>query len=312
MDLPSAITAIRSSPLQSQADALISTLRPSIRIRTARDPSVAMKAVSRFSGQPMLPQGMPWPTWNSSAYYQRDLARAEEALLKGTGDLAFHRQQADLCRREAAITSRPLHFFAMIRLNELPPGTHDIGLPDRGTLLFFYDVATSPAGYIPQSRGSARVILVREDETLVAAAPPDDVRTDFAPSRLSFESEYTLPQVLGYTYKTPYGDLLEKFSGEPPYHRIGGNPEEVQNGLFRACQLAFNNVEAGTPEALSMPEVQELALGAADWRLLLQLDTDDDGPGWMFGDSGTLYFCIRNDDLLAERFEHIWCDEQYC
>ena len=119
---------IHSSRLQPRADALIDALRPSIRIRTTRDPSVAMKAISRFAGQPMLPKGMAWPTWDSSAYYQRQLsAWAEERLTTGMGDPASRRDQVEHYRQEAAITSRPLQFLALIQLNELPaePATSD-------------------------------------------------------------------------------------------------------------------------------------------------------------------------------------------
>jgi uncharacterized protein YwqG len=322
MDLPSAINAIRSSPLHPRADALIDALRPSIRIRTTRDPSVATKAVSRFAGQPMLSKGMAWPTWDSSAYYQRELSLAEKSLTTGMGDPAFRHDQVEHYRREATITSRPLHFLAQIRLNELPAGARDVRLPDHGTLLFFYDATTSAAGFIPQSMGSSRVIWVRDDDLLVAAPPPDNAGADLTPSRLHFELEYTLPEALmnqrteelfnAIGDKTAYDELAQRFRGEPPYHRIGGNPEEVQNGLFRTCQLATNGVEAGSPEALATPEAQKLALGTTDWRLLLQIDTDDDGPGWTWGDSGTLYFCIRDDDLRTERFDRIWCDEQSC
>jgi hypothetical protein len=40
----------------------------------------------------------------------------------------------------------------------------------------------------------------------------------------------------------------------------------------------------------------------ASWRLLLQIDSDDD-LGLRWGDCGVLYFGMRADDLRAERFE---------
>ena len=41
--------------------------------------------------------------------------------------------------------------------------------------------------------------------------------------------------------------------------------------------------------------------------LLLQIDTDeeDDGPCWMWGDCGRLFFWIRPKDLAARRFDRI-------
>jgi uncharacterized protein YwqG len=46
--------------------------------------------------------------------------------------------------------------------------------------------------------------------------------------------------------------------------------------------------------------------GAADWRLLLQIDTDEDGPGWMWGDVGRIYFWIKKHDLALRRFADVW------
>jgi uncharacterized protein YwqG len=60
-------------------------------------------------------------------------------------------------------------------------------------------------------------------------------------------------------------------------HQLCGAPQEVQSGLFRTCQLASHGDDPV----------------AKDWRLLLQIDSDEDGPGWMWGDNGCLYFCIQ-------------------
>jgi len=43
-----------------------------------------------------------------------------------------------------------------------------------------------------------------------------------------------------------------------------------------------------------------------EWLPLLQIDTDEDGPGWMWVDCGTIYFMIRRRDLAARCFDHIW------
>ena len=53
------------------------------------------------------------------------------------------------------------------------------------------------------------------------------------------------------------------------------------------------------------PRAKELESGAKDWRLLLQIDSDDKAS-MMWGDSGRLYFWIRQDDLQNKRFEKTW------
>lgn len=55
------------------------------------------------------------------------------------------------------------------------------------------------------------------------------------------------------------------------------------------CQLASKGIYVGNPEGYQDPLVPELKAGAAEWQLLLQLDTEDD-TGWMWRDVGTLYF----------------------
>ncbi len=53
------------------------------------------------------------------------------------------------------------------------------------------------------------------------------------------------------------------------------------------------------------PQAKELKSGASEWRLLLQVDTDDDA-GMMWGDCGRLYFWIRVDDLRRRDFDEVW------
>ena len=44
----------------------------------------------------------------------------------------------------------------------------------------------------------------------------------------------------------------------------------------------------------------------SNWRLLLQIDSDERGPGWMWGDAGTIYFWIREKDVAARQFDDVW------
>lgn len=111
-------------------------------------------------------------------------------------------------------------------------------------------------------------------------------------------------------YKRVHSVVLETPPSDEVIHQLRGAPQEVQHGLFHQCQLASNGVDCGGPEDNRNPKAQELAPGAKDWRLLLQISSDDTGPGWMWGDVGRLYYCIHRDDLTARRFERTWCVEQ--
>jgi uncharacterized protein YwqG len=72
------------------------------------------------------------------------------------------------------------------------------------------------------------------------------------------------------------------------------------------CQLASHGVYCGDPAGYQSEAAQRLASGAADWRLLLQIDTDEDGPGWMWGDGGRIYYWIKQQDLASLRFDDAW------
>jgi uncharacterized protein YwqG len=100
--------------------------------------------------------------------------------------------------------------------------------------------------------------------------------------------------------------------GDPaPYHRMFGWPELVQNPMQMECQLASSGIWLGDGKGYRDPRAAGLAPGAADWLLLLQLDTDD-AIGWMWGDVGTIYYWIRRQDLIAGRFDKSWMIFQCC
>jgi uncharacterized protein YwqG len=64
-------------------------------------------------------------------------------------------------------------------------------------------------------------------------------------------------------------------------------------------------MSSGDPAGYEGPRARALQAGARDWRLLLQLDTDED-LGVMWGDAGTIYFWIREADAAACRFDQSW------
>lgn len=75
-------------------------------------------------------------------------------------------------------------------------------------------------------------------------------------------------------------------------HQIGGYPCPVQSDSMEAQRHDIAR-RLGQPSDM------------ADWRLLLQLDTDDDA-GMMWGDVGSLYFWVREQDARAGDFSKIW------
>ena len=247
---------------------------------------------SKFGGRPDVPAGFVWPV--------------------------FETKTLD----DDTVKPRPLAFLAQFdcaRLSELDP---EGLLPRTGLLSFFYELGSQRWGYDPQDAGCARVFWFEEGPLAPAEFPQD------------LEEEYRLPELaaelssgtdapdfqdacpaLGYDWTTndyrafdqarrelelPYPDNLSKLLGWP---------DIIQNNMTLECELVsrghylggrWESVPLEERDALRTPSVQ-------NWRLLFQLDTVASGDfELMFGDCGRIYFYIRNEDLLARRFDRAW------
>lgn len=78
-----------------------------------------------------------------------------------------------------------------------------------------------------------------------------------------------------------YADVLP--SGDPTIQRLLGHPDPVQGDMQLECQLAANGVYCGDASSSRDPRTARLRPGAADWRLLLQVDSQHE-TGMMWGD----------------------------
>lgn len=271
--------------LGEHADRIMRLARPTVRIRAKRVPEGATLPAnaSRFAGPASLPEGVDWPM------------AGEWAML----------------------------FLGQIRLSDAAP--HDASglLPKRGLLSLWYDLNNSPWGFDPKDRDGFRVMYF-PDEDIALASRQSPARYDeydegegFQACALSFEPSVTVPHAdwsdfdderEGLMELPGYEDLLNEIGQlDMPAHRLLGHPNLIQNPMEQECQLASNGVYCGG-ESVDEARCAELVPGIPDWRLLLQIDTDetDDGPGWMWGDCGMLYFWIREQDLKAARFDNCW------
>ena len=96
---------------------------------------------------------------------------------------------------------------------------------------------------------------------------------------------------------------MEEESEDGEGHQLLGHPMEVQGDMAEECQLVTHGMYCGGTDV--DPRAEELKPGAKDWRLLLQVDTDDDAE-MMWGDCGRLYYWIRQQDLQARDFDRSW------
>jgi uncharacterized protein YwqG len=191
----------------------------------------------------------------------------------------------------------------------------DDSLPRAGWLYFFYDRYCEAWGYDPDDRGCCRVIYADCDrDNLVRAEPPADLDPEYGSEVCQVEAwpELTLPDDLPeLVYDTPeynaYMAVRDELIGEwgETQHRLLGHPQVVQNPMELECQLASHGINCGSPVGYRCDEARILESGAVDWRLLLQIDSDDEAS-WMWGDCGRIYFWITQQDLRVPRFDDAW------
>ena len=290
-----ALNVINQSALAHASDQLPNALLPAVRIKTESTSLDKLPlGASRFGGLPDVPEDFVWP------------------------------QKNDV----------PLAFLAQLNLQEVAPFDLEKQLPEGGWLYFFYDAEEQPWGFDPQDEGAWRVIFVDASQELTRVKSPErlpEYANYFAENacRLEYEEEVELPNY-GYDYEPflslgigegediseDYENLVEKIHGSKPdedaldagpYHHLLGYPQLIQfEDIRHHCQLVANGISHGGDQDEESPQVQALLATASDWILLLQIDTDEDGPGWMWGDIGRVYFCIRKQDLQARIFDAVW------
>jgi len=218
------------------------------------------------------------------------------------------------------LKGNPLAFVGQIDLDAIArlPGREI--LSSRGLLLFFYDMELQ-YGFVDFGRTGFWRVLHATGPAVPRRAPAATHELAIYPEvRLSAASDTQLPDPDSIDYlvelntelRDQYADAyydLPRSSG--PSHQLFGFPEAVQNDVFQECQLDANGLGEAGRKGMLDPEWPALKLGVKDWRLLLQVDSDDQA-GMLWGDAGMLYFCIRDEDLREADFEKVWMVFQCC
>lgn len=218
---------------------------------------------------------------------------------------------------------RPLYFLCQLHVKDIKSYDTNNLLPTDGLLSFFYDAAEQPWGYDPKDYDGFNVFYFTEPVSSLTRIKIPAIllqHGDIASASLQFKNEWTLPP-----WESPFWDDLEETLTEEEadnlrdlayesmeeadangaVHRIDGFPDAIQGDMYLQCQLVSNGLYCGDSTGYNDPLRRELEAGATDWRLLLQLDSEEE-LGYMWGDSGRLYFWIREDDCQKTRFDQTW------
>ena len=196
---------------------------------------------------------------------------------------------------------KDLTLIAQVDLAEVNRRHIDIDLPRSGLLSFFFAIDSGAWGSDESDKGSAVVLYTEAGSEFERTLGNND--TEEAPFQLV--PVKTLP-IRGTDFdqilegEEEHDALFDAYRylissiGDVPFHHIGGHPSRVQTDMPSECQAILERLypKSGTE-------------GDDGWTLLAQFGCDEDFD-WAWGDSGYLYFWIRETDLAARDFSRVW------
>jgi len=249
------------------------------------------RTLSRFGGQPDLPDGQPWPT----------------------------------------CAEGPLAFLLQVDLEELPSAPpasfHELGitadLPAAGLLLVFYD----HRGW--GERPDAVRVLHVEHADLPAAprAFPGELDDEgrFPRVGMTLAPLDTLLEPDQLTWQDPFERHVSAAESDAHFDawfdelqgtrsQLLGEPLTIQNPMrgdcVRAAERHWDDLGDRKRTAADRfwwgaDKPEDIPNRRKRWRLLLQVDSHPE-TGMMWGDAGRVYLWIHDEDLAEGRFDRVW------
>jgi Uncharacterized protein conserved in bacteria len=263
--------------LERVSGKIMANLRNAVSLRTGTTMEDQLEpGRSKIGGRPDLPAGVEWPVFNA----------------------------------------KHLSFIAQLNLTEIAPHDTEQLLPATGTLYFFYDAEQEAWGFDPVDSGGWKVIYFNGDpHTIQRTDFPADIPeyARYEPCRIECNNEPSLP-----AWDSVYMDELNLSEEECDayleivdvgyddcYHKLLGHPRQIQGDMQLECQLVSNGLYCGDSSGYEDPKRVILEKSVKDWRLLLEIDSDDNAA-MMWGDSGRIYFWIQDEDLKKRQFDKVW------
>lgn len=208
---------------------------------------------------------------------------------------------------------KSLSFIAQINFSELQNYNASQNLPKKGILYFFYSAEQEAWGFDPKDKDKFKVFYSKNIDNLENKDIPSDLKEHsiYKSCKLQFFDSVSLPDWESELVQKTLNDseidkYIEITSTEGSSNKILGYSDNIQGEMELECQLVTNGLYCGDSSGYNDPKRKELENGSSDWRLLLQIDSEYDKTGTMWGDGGRLYFWIRQQDLGELNFEKSW------
>jgi uncharacterized protein YwqG len=184
-------------------------------------------------------------------------------------------------------------------------------LPSHGIVYFFYCSDQDSWGYDPAQKDKFRVLFDDGASSNLKRAnfPPD--LPDFGrykPCRVEASQATSLPslELIHNIFKTEKDfQFYEHFLEDGRVNKVLGHADVIQDEMELECELVSNGLYCGDSSGFNNPLAKILEPNAKNWRLLLQIDSNNEA-GMMWGDLGRLYFWIKMEDLKERRFDRMW------
>ncbi len=239
---------------------------------------------SKIGGHPDLPKAMPWP------------------------------------HRECGSERIPLSFLCQINFAEVKPYDQGNELPEDGILYLFYDCDEEdgmPWGFDPQDGEGKEVIYYTGSlGSLERKTAPEDLDYYgrlFDACSLEFSARMELPNLFSiYGEMNPlaeedeeaYFSLMDELEGQSQV-KLLGHSDNMQGSMENECEYIAHGFSTCTSDEYETARAMGLDEGCLRWKLLLQLDSNEDAR-MMWGDCGLLYLWITEEDLKNQNFDHTW------
>lgn len=285
---------LETNGLGKYFDKLQPVLRNTIRLyQKATDESNIVIGQTKIGGRPDLPNGSNWVTETNVV----------ETITK---KFLFFK-----VKKEETIT-KPLAFIAQINLSETDPFDKESLLPKTGLLYFFYSAEQEVWGFDYKDKNKFKVLYWDGDSTELKRTDfPNDLPaySRFKSCSVDIKSEVSLPSYQHEVYEGFLDGEDDKF-WDAVYNgrnlnKLLGYSDNIQGEMELECELVTNGLYCGDPSGYNDPRAKTLEPNAKNWRLLLQIDSNEEND-MMWGDCGRLYFWIKNEDLLNKQFDRSW------
>ena len=182
--------------------------------------------------------------------------------------------------------------------------------PRSGLISFFYCADQEVWGFDPKDNTRFKVIFLDNLQELKRIDFPKDLEEHsiFKPNKIKFDSylslsseDDTITELINEDDRDNYDEATAGSDNQ-----IFGYANCIQGSMELDCQLVTNGISCGDPSGYKQPKAKDLEKGKDDWILLLQIDSEEDKTGMMWGDSGRIYFWIKKQDLASKNFNNTW------